>query len=133
MARADSASSMNKIFTNHESKYFLENQKNKKHFDEYFFDPLKQTIEDGRKWETLESAEKYIDEQSWICKPNIAKIDERPNGLEDRFTVEWEFSINPSDMTLEKKTLFLFSILQIRGRVLNIWPRHNFLSWFIAS
>ena len=109
----------------------MENQKNKKHFDEYFFDSLKQTIEDGRKWESRRSAEKYIDEQNWICKPNIGKIDERPNNLEDRFTVEWEFSVNPPDMSLKKKTLFLFSIFQIRCRVLNIWSRdYNFLSGF---
>lgn len=138
MARAHSTSSMNKILLNHEAKYASYNQQIKNyHMEEfgYLLDPLLQSINKKQKFESRESAEKFINEKNWICEPRVFKIHARPDELDDRFHLQWNYPMPPTDMKTGKRILFLFSISQMRRMILfkETFPKSQVFSELTTS
>lgn len=94
----------NKIIKNHEIRYVFNKTQHWKNFGKigYFLDLLKQAISTEQRWKSIESAKKYVDKRDWVCDPMITRIHERPEGLENRYELEWQFPIIPVDKRSEK-------------------------------
>lgn len=112
---------MNKILLNHEARYASYNQQIENYYMKefgYFLDPLLQVINKKQRFKSRESAKKFINRKNWICKPKVFKIHARPDDLDDRFHLQWNYPMPPKDMKTGKRILFLFSIFQMRRMIL---------------